>query len=217
VYGQPSQLPWSRFRADISNDINIPIYATHDLSTQDQWHVEHAIIILHGNLRNANDYFCAGLTSIAESADPSKYLIIVPQFLVVGDNCWENGILNSVTNDFSCGYPVFGAEGWKDGAANLFGISNGGRLFSYDYFNLIINRLADPVFFPSIKRMTIFGFSAGAQVLQRFAVMPKYSILNSHISLHYVISDPSTYLYFSKLRPYTNGGGFGVPDPRYLS
>jgi hypothetical protein len=91
INNSPNQLQWTVWKADFN--MNLPIYSTHNLETVKQYKVEHIIIILHGNLRNANSYFCSGVEVLSDFAEIESYLIVTPQFLIIGDNCWLDGIL----------------------------------------------------------------------------------------------------------------------------
>ena len=79
------------------------------------------------------------------------------------------------------------------------------------------------MFFPNLKNITLFGFSAGAQTVLRYAAMPNYQSRNLFVQVKFVISDPSTYLYLSPERPYTyvdedgfNRVGFRMPNATLL-
>ena len=98
-------------------------------------------------------------------------------FSVVGDLCWDHRndtlppqiILEGGTNS-GCGYPVWSAEGWKDGHLSVAPVPEDTHtLFSYDVFNSLISHLGDPVNFPNLRNITVFGFSAGAQTILRYS------------------------------------------------
>ena len=140
----------------------------------------------------------------------ASILIVAPFFPVLGDLCWDSKndtlpaqiILEGA--DSACGYPVWSAEGWKDGHLSVAPVASGtNTLYSYDVFNTLISHLGDPVNFPNLRNITVFGFSAGAQTILRYSALPAYTIKNAKISQpRFVISDPSTYLYFTPERPY---------------
>ena len=211
VYNTPSQLPW---RTWSTNHINIPLYTTHDLELTSQYNIESVVILLHGNLRNCNDYFCAGVQSLPPM-DSSKYLIITPEFLILGDNCYENGVLKTITENDSCNVPYFHSEGWKDGTLNANKLNEDTHIHSYDILNILLDRVGDTNYFPNVKSITLFGFSAGAQMLQRYVMMPKFYLLNTYAHIKYIISDPSTFLYFDNKRPYSMNQ-FDVPNASWL-
>ena len=160
--------------------------STHNID-EIQGNITNAYIVQHGNLRNAIDYFCGAVDAINSdnSIDISmQTLIIAPIFLIDGDKCWGtdmNQYTVSVKDGISCGYPVWSSKGWKEGhmalscnttasisspmnsneAINTARCKRAPTLHSYDVYNLLIKRLGDPAYFPNLKTVTLFGFSAG--------------------------------------------------------
>jgi hypothetical protein len=88
-----SQLPLHVWRPPTAPSLVLPLYTTHTLNEQDQKQVVTAIIVQHGNLRNANDYYCAAVNSLGASGSPQSFVdsvaIIAPQFSTAGDLCWD--------------------------------------------------------------------------------------------------------------------------------
>ena len=213
-----SQLPLQTWIPP-GKDIRIPMYSTHNLNEIGSRKIHSAIIVQHGNLRNANDYFCGAVNSLLESGVSFELmqstLIIAPFFPIQNDICWDQltNIPRPITDGVNCGYPIWSNEGWKDGHASLTP-GTGTPIFSYDAFNVLITHLGDSNNFPGLKNITVFGFSAGAQTVLRFAALPNYEIKNIRIKPRYIISDPSTYFYFDDKRPYTfvDANGFTQVD-----
>ena len=206
-----SQLPLSTWTPP-GKDFSLPLYSTHDLNEVGYKKIHSVIIVQHGNLRNANDYFCGAVNSLLESnVTPellASTLIVAPYFPIENDVCWDKvtkipRIITDVAN--SCGYPIWSNEGWKDGHSSITSttsISNtGGPIYSYDAFNMLITHLGNNEIYPNIKNITVFGFSAGAQTVLRYAALPNYEIKNLRIKPRFIISDPSTYFYFDTKRP----------------
>lgn len=137
----------------------------------------------------------AGARTQGASSDPSSamdlenYLIIVPQFVIEDDFCWmpDSGLMQAIRIEppSTCGLPlaVYSNEGWKDGHLSLGGGGNSSsgatwgsnRLHSYEIYNRLLDRLLDPQRFPALEDVTLFGFSAGAQTLLRYAAFPRLS------------------------------------------
>jgi len=232
----PDQLQfqsWSAKTAVVngSNDltVNVPLYSNF-LLDKTNLNVKKAIITQHGNLRNANTYFCSVVTSIVgidEYSDKlGEYLIIAPQFLIDGDVCWDSHTNQRLTvktsEGITCGYPIFTSEGWKDGQSSVsvpptYYSNLPNPFYSYDVYNLLLAHLSDKSFFPNLSEVVLAGFSAGAQTLLRYALLP--SIHNSAVHLRFVISDPSTYVYLDELRypPIQSGvSQRGVPNVSWL-
>eukprot|EP01031_Cornospumella_fuschlensis_P044027 gene44027-53822_t len=117
-----SQLQFSAWSPREMPGLQLPLYWTQPLDEPDDT-VEHAVIVQHGNLRNANDYFCGAVNSLLSLDLPASrlqsYIIVAPLFLGETDICWDavTGQRGSVqlSNSSSCGYPVWSSEGWKDG------------------------------------------------------------------------------------------------------
>ena len=201
-----SQLPLTTWTPP-GKDYNLPMYSTHNLNELGNKRIHAAIIIQHGNLRNANDYFCGAVNSLLESnLSPelmASTLIIAPFFPILNDVCWDKvtNIPRIITDTLNCGYPTWSNEGWKDGHSS-FTPATGSPIFSYDAFNILITHLGDNTNFPNLRNITVFGFSAGAQTVLRYAALPNYEIKNLRIRPRFIISDPSTYFYFDNKRPY---------------
>lgn len=198
-------------------EYKIPVYMNHDVNQVNRnSEIKHVYIIQHGNLRNGLDYYCGSINAVKSSLNHSTTLILGMQFLIDNDTCWSNPysapIKIDIKNGYACNVPVFTSEGWKDGH-----LSKTHDIFSYEVFNMIIDYLGNDETFPSIRTITVFGFSAGAQVVLRYAMMPLFSVSNVDLHINYVISDPSSFLYLNTVRPnvYSNSG-FSMPDSTWL-
>lgn len=87
-----SMLRYASFYPYDNVNFSIPLYTTNDLSKYSE-DIKHAIIIQHGNLRNANDYFSGAVNSFKESIGSNQNLatstiVIAPLFLNDQDLCW---------------------------------------------------------------------------------------------------------------------------------
>ena len=157
------------------------MYANHNLNEPGHYRVKYALIVQHGNNRNANDYYCAAVNSLIETgwsdAKMRSVLIIAPYFPIIGDLCWDHNNASVPAHNISdpvltnCGYQIWSNEGWKDGHISLGPTPN---IFSYDVLNSLINYVGDGTNFPLLKNITLFGFSAG-------------HILSVHPSFHLAI------------------------------
>jgi pimeloyl-ACP methyl ester carboxylesterase len=221
--GDPfTQLPPTQLWDVPGRQFKMPIYSTHDLNAVGHWRIKHALIIQHGNLRNANEYFCGAVNSLFDAGlGPEKMasiLVVAPLFPIMGDLCWDPSPNNVTTparpiaDAVNCGYPVWSNEGWKDGHLAVSSPS-GEPMYSYDVFNALIDYLGDPAVLPNLRNITLFGFSAGAQTVLRYAGLTNYKIKNPHVTkVRYVVSDPSTFLYFTNERPFKTVSPTGVQE-----
>lgn len=182
------------------------LYANADLG-QLPSHVRQAVLILHGVKRNADDYFAIGqhLLTMAGLA-ASDNLLLAPNFMAHKDH----GVLP--------GMPVWGGGAWMQGEPSVRGVTG---IASFQVLDDLLRWLGDPRRFPDLREIVLIGHSAGAQLLQRYAVLNAVTedLQQAGIHMRYVISSPSSYLYLSPERPL--GDGFAIPSmqmqacPRY--
>ena len=155
-------------------------------------------------------------------ANYENTIIIAPQFLINGDNCWDqygkHHLINlSSTPPVDCDLPVWkDASSWISGDFNV-NLVNRNHIYSYDVINMLIDRLVSKKHFANMQQITLFGFSAGAQLVQRYGLHPVFTDLSTKHMVRYIIADASSYSYYNAERPYTNGEEkFGIPDSIWL-
>ncbi|KIU49874.1 lipoprotein [Bradyrhizobium elkanii] len=195
---------------------SFPVYLSADWSNPLP-DVTRAVLVLHGVLRNADDYFSAALSAQAAAGDVGKSaLMIAPQFLIEPDV--EAFKLPEDTLRWSL-------YGWQGGEPALAP----NPASSFEALDAILAKLADRKLFPNLKQVVVFGHSGGGQVVQRYAIAVKGDqvLLREGIGVRYVVANPSSYAYFSKDRPDPaiaatcegyNSWKFGMDDrPPYLA
>jgi len=83
--------------------------------------------------------------------------------------------------------------GWKEG--------QGATL---DILDIFVSVLGNREVFPSLRSIVLVGHSAGAQLIQRFAIAgpsDEKKLINHGVHLRYVVAAPSSYLYLGPIRP----------------
>jgi pimeloyl-ACP methyl ester carboxylesterase len=197
-------------------DASFPLYLSADWSNPLP-DITRAVLVLHGVLRNADDYFRAALSAQAAAGDVGKTtLMIAPQFLIAQDV--DAFKLPAQTLRWSL-------YGWQGGEPALAP----SPASSFDALDAILAKLADRKLFPNLKEVVVFGHSGGGQVVQRYAIAVKgdQALLRENIGVRYVVANPSSYAYFTKERPEPaiaaschgyNNWKFGMDDrPPYLA
>lgn len=195
---------------------SFPVYLSADWSNPSP-DITRAVLVLHGVLRNADDYFKAALSAQAAAGDVGKgALMIAPQFLIEPDV--EAFKLPAETLRWSL-------YGWQGGEPALAP----NPASSFEALDAILAKLADRKLFPNLKQVVVFGHSGGGQVVQRYAIAVKGDqvLLREGIGVRYVVANPSSYAYFTKQRPEPaiaatcegyNSWKFGMDDrPPYLA
>ncbi len=151
------------------------------------------VVVVHGALRDSDRYL-ASARHAARLAG-SDALIVAPQFLAGPDQA--DGVL------------YWEVEGWKGGYPALGPVA----LSSFTAMDSLLGRLAavaDPV-------VVLFGNSAGGQFVNRYAAVGRGPdvLADRGLRVRFVISNPSTYLYFGRERPVAVPDGAHVNDWRY--
>ena len=168
-----------------------PLFTTVDLKAGSAT-ARQALIIIHGRLRNASDYFSTGLAMVkAAGAAGEATVVVAPQFL---------DQIDAAAHHLPGRYLQWNYD-WEDGApAQSPAPLQSGRpaASSYDVLDDIVAKLSSASVFPSLRRIVFVGHGGGAQILARYAVVmhPR-----AGPSVSFVIANAGTYLYPIAARP----------------
>jgi len=162
-----------------------------------------ALLIMHGFPRDANRSFNAALDAARSAGRLDTTLVIAPLYQVAGDKaqrCRTPGTPAPEPGDalWTCG-SWLAAQNSQPGAGNT-------PINAIAALDALIAHIHQR--WPSVRQITLAGFSAGGQMLQRsigFAQQPP-----AGVSLRYVVADPGTWLYFDPLRPQPQRAGRDV-------
>lgn len=147
--------------------------------------IRRAVIIQHGNSRNADDYFGDIIDAAATEGASMSTLILAPNFITTDDAPAGDEL-------------VWTSGGWKKGnlSDDAYDIS------SFDVMDDIFDRLATPGRFPNLEKITLVGHSAGGQYVNRFAGGSEAEDAPdmSGLEIRYIIANPSSYMYLSDER-----------------
>ena len=180
------------FRASLDAthpDGTLGFYASHPINT-DNVRFNAALIVIHGHSHDAAKTFDAAIA--ATTADRlTTTLVIAPLFQVSDTNatkCRSEEQQSALANDF-----VWTCASWMEGGSS----QNDPDLTSFKAIDQLVEKIIQR--YPTIRSVTIAGFSAGAQTVQHYI---GFSALNTKsYSVRYVIADPGTWLYFDDDRP----------------
>lgn len=78
-----------------------------------------------------------------------------------------------------------------------------GPVSSFAALDALLAHFAGCSLYPVLSTVVVIGHSAGAQLLQRYAVTGREgdALVQAGIAVRYVIANPSSYLYFEDERP----------------
>jgi pimeloyl-ACP methyl ester carboxylesterase len=153
--------------------------------------VTRALIVFHGQLRNVDVYTKGGEDTVkAAGTDAAGTLLIVPQFLAEQDIPAHN--LDATMLRWN-------VERWLGGEPAVAPAP----LSAFDAIDAILAKLADRSVLPNLKHVVVAGHSAGGQLVQRYAIVGRGEapLLAAGVAVRYIVSNPSSYLYFSDERP----------------
>jgi hypothetical protein len=167
----------------LGDGLTLPYYVS---DTPD---AQRILIAVQGYTRDANRTFAA-----AQAASASGTLVVAPIFQVSAAQarkCHYPGVPGPGPHDavWTCG-------DWSDG-----GVASNGSLTSFQAMDRLIAALVAQD--AHARVVTVAGFSAGGQYVQRYA---GFANLPSDVRVRYVVADPSGWLYFDAFRPLPNDG-----------
>ncbi len=176
----------------------IPVYTNGALAKGASW-ATRAVIVIHGNGRNADKYFQYGESAAKKSQENLTTLVLAPHFTITSDAAKR--AVNQIYWTRSAG--------WKRG--DLSSAESRPRISSFEIIDIIFELLGNRQHFPNLNRVVIAGHSAGGQFVQRYAVGHPDDVIPAHLQVRYVVANPSSYLYFDPQRPVMGGDGFAIP------
>ncbi|GMH51819.1 hypothetical protein TL16_g01093 [Triparma laevis f. inornata] len=197
------------YENDYSDTIFHPLFASSSLSgdaTDDS--VTSAVVFIHGLAGDANTYFCDGL-----DISPEGVLVISPWFgdaQVTADD-WGGwgGSTNSTLSSADVLSTYWTSSNWvKGGDASPGDVTPSRYTTSFDVIDVLIQQLSDLKSsgnFKNLERVTVNGFSAGAQLASRWSIFSKYASNNEDLDLDFevrtIVADGSSYVYLDETRP----------------
>lgn len=156
--------------------------------TQPNEAVRLAYIMIHGAGRNADHYFATALASTFLAGRLHDTLAIAPRFAGNdGGRCKDP--LEPGEISWKCG-------GWTGGERPV----DDSPVHSYDLIDRLLEMLANRQVFPNLQRIVLAGHSAGGQFVNRYSAAGR-GPQSAAVPIQFVVSNPSSYLYFEPLRP----------------
>ncbi|AUL50560.1 hypothetical protein BTL47_06855 [Bordetella holmesii] len=175
-----------------------PVYASKNLKRDDLRGVRRLVIVVHGIKRDATRSYEA--VSALMGNNPERLddtLIIAPKF--------------SSAIDTGFGHmPAWRRASWEDGELSMQVKGRPAPVSSMQVLDDLLHELASAERLPALRTVVLPGHSAGAQLIQRYAVLNNVDddLRNKGLDVRYVVANPSSYLYLTAERPRADGRGF---------
>ncbi|MEC3767533.1 hypothetical protein [Cupriavidus sp. SS-3] len=180
---------WQRVHLGAGAGYDFPVYANHRLDG-DLSRIREVVFVQHGLQRNGDDYYAAGAELLkASGRNPDEVLLVAPNFPGTPDQ--KKGFT---------GMPHWTVQGWLSGEDAVEGPA---RVSSLQVLDDLLARFTDKARLPLVRKVTVAGHSGGGQIVHRYAALNHVDerIRAGGIDLRYVVANPSSYLYFTPVRP----------------
>lgn len=152
---------------------NYPIYLENA-----KWELlENVVIVVHGQNRNANEYF-SFLTTTLNTTNLSESTILIAPF-------FKN------QTDAAPGQMYWGNSTWREGQKS----TDASGTSSFTVVNEIITHLANKERFPVLKKIILTGHSSGGLWTQLYAASNHVEHVHTELTFEYVVAN-SQYLYY---------------------
>jgi hypothetical protein len=174
--------------------LNVPYYSNRPLDGT-YADITRAILVCHGTLRNANDYYAAILEAGRSSGGADAHtLIIAPQFLTAPDLDRHH-----LPEDIL----YWAYMGWRKGDNSLSSNDHPrpGTISSFAVADTILMRFVDRL--PALQKIVVCGHSAGGQFTNLYTAGNRvHQVITAEhgIPIQYIVSNPSCYIYFDAKR-----------------
>lgn len=201
----------SNYGAASSAPIFLPAYASAPLTTTSpNASITTALVVLHGLSGDANSYFCSALAAARARPDAGSVLVVAPWLGNEGvTGAWWAGASDGGQSLF------WTVTRWTHGG-NASPGPNGDDppvkfSTSFDALDAVVDTLTSAAtpngVLPSLSLITLAGFSAGAQLAQRYAFARHVTTAaagganasSPHVRV--LVSDPGSWLYLTDSRP----------------
>jgi len=168
----------------------IMVYRSHPLSVRNE-KITRALLIVHGQNRDADNYFRHALAAGFLAAALDDTVIISLRFASNdGDKCHDALGVDELS------WVCSGSDSWRNGGPAM----GAAGITSYDAVDGILRQLGQRSIFPKLNAVVVAGHSAGGQFVGRYAMANQ---IHDELAIppEYVVANPSSYTYLDSLRP----------------
>jgi hypothetical protein len=176
-----------------------PVYASLPLAAPGGLRkIKRLIIVVHDERRDAEHSLRAITALYAGQAGPeADTLVVAPRFPSMVDAGFR-------------GMPAWRRTGWMEGLPSVAARDRPPPISSFRILDDLLRHFTAPGRLPALQTIVLAGHGAGAQMVQRYAVLTPLdeSLRATGLDLNYVVANAESYLYLSPLRPSRTGRGY---------
>jgi hypothetical protein len=183
-----------------TDDLIVEYYSSFDVqSTEVTWeNLTSAVIIIHGNNRNANEYFDWLTTTLASIDKSENTVLIAPHLKTATDINGDSELI------------YWSSAGWKVGDNSQNTTTT--KYSSYAIIDEFISLLSDKTKFPILEKIIVTGHSSGGQFTQAYAAANSNNDDISGINVHYIPANTQYYFYPREERYNNSTNQFEIPQ-----
>lgn len=181
--------------------------------------IQHLFIAIHGAGSNPRHVLKASQKFLEklDSVGAMKSRLICPQFFFFegGEQLGKSapiipGLITWQNNIWAWGSSLSAVSTHTGNVINA-------ELSAMDVLDQVLMMYAEKESYPNLEKITLIGFSAGGQLIQRYALASAIEdVLRSDLSVRYIVAAPSSYMYLDGERPVTSslqeGVTFEIPE-----
>ena len=172
-----------QFELNMNSVKKVYYFAEYDIMQGDP-NLEYAVIYIHGTNGGARDAASLMRKKLQQYCPDKKVYCIAPSFFTQ-KTCPEEKQKDALFWDY----------GWRGGGTAI----NGDKISNFEVIDEIYKILSERKLYPKMKQITLIGFSAGGQCVNRYVAVGKMPVA-ADIKTVFVVGNPSVYLYIDKLR-----------------
>lgn len=178
-------------RIEISGNLSFEFYSSFDIISDEDYtweQIEKVIFSIHGQNRNANDYFSYMTNTVGNAGMLENTLVISPSFKEE----------SAAADD-----ELFWGNDWRVGSDSG---NSGTAVSSFTVLDEIISYLANKEKFPNLEKFIIAGHSSGAAFAQHYAIVNTSETSNPDHVFQYVVAN-NQYFYYPDGKRYNESTG----------
>lgn len=171
---------------EISEGFSFEFYSSFDIVSDADfvWEdIEKVVFSVHGQNRDADEYFRYMTTSVGDIGNLENTLVIAPYFKEEA---------NAADGE------LFWDSNWREGANSA---NSGADISSFTVLDQLVNYLANAEKFPNLKEINFTGHSSGAAMVQHYAITNTSEASYSAYDFQYVVAN-NQYFYYPDGRRY---------------
>ena len=173
-------------KIEVAEGAAVEFYSSYDIVSDQEYtweEIEEVVIVIHGQNRDADEYFRYMTNAVGDLGKLNNTLIISPEFkeeanAADGELFWDNN--------------------WREGANSA---NSDNAISSFSVLDQMVDYLTNTEKFPNLKEIKFAGHSSGAAMVQHYAFANTSEAAYTEYEFQYVVAN-NQYFYYPDGRRY---------------